>query len=60
MPILGSLIKGAIGIRSRIPTRSSVHRQQINQLLKLLTRAQSTAFGAHYKFSEMSLMEDPY
>jgi len=59
MPILGSLIKGAIGIRSRIPNRSSVHKQQINQLLKLLTRAQSTAFGTHYKFSEMSLMENP-
>ena len=59
MPILGSIIKGAIDIRSRIPSRSSVHKQQVKQLRKLLTKAQSTAFGEHYKFSELALLENP-
>lgn len=59
MPILGSIIKGAINIRARIPSRSSVHRQQVKQLQKLLTKAQSTAFGEAYNFSEMALLENP-
>src|SRR5688572_5291637 len=59
MPILGSIIKSAIDIRSRIPSGSNVHKQQVRQLGKLLTRAQFTAFGRHYRFTELSFMEDP-
>jgi hypothetical protein len=59
MPILGSIIKSAIDIRSRIPSGSNVHKQQVRQLRKLLTRAQFTAFGRQYHFTELSLMEDP-
>jgi len=59
MPILGSIIKGAIGIRSRIPGRTNVYKQQYAQLRKLITRAQFTDFGAAYNFSELSLLEDP-
>lgn len=59
MPIIGSLIKGAIDIRSKIPTRSSVQKQQTRQLLKLLTKAQSTALGTKYRFTELALLEDP-
>ena len=59
MPTLGSIIKGAIDIRARIPSRSSVHKQQIKQLRKLLTKAQATSFGMHYKFSELALLENP-
>ncbi len=59
MPILGTIIKSAIDIRSRIPTRKNVYKQQIKQLQKLLTKAQFTQFGTQFKFSEMALMEDP-
>jgi hypothetical protein len=59
MPILGSIIKGAIDIRSRIPTRKNVYKQQVKQLRKLITKAQFTDFGAQFNFSEMILQEDP-
>lgn len=59
MPILGSIIKGAIGIRSRIPARTNVYKQQYSQLRKLITKAQFTDFGVAYNFSELSLLEDP-
>ncbi len=59
MPILGSIIKGAIGIRSRIPARKNIYRQQVKQLRKLLSKAQFTDFGAQFGFSQMSLMDDP-
>lgn len=59
MPILGSIIKGAIDIRSRIPTRKNVHKQQIKQLHKLIAKAKFTDFGTHFNFNELSLQEDP-
>jgi GH3 auxin-responsive promoter len=59
MAVLGSIIKGAINIRSRIPARKNVYKQQIKQLKKLLTKAQFTAFGQQYNFSEMLLLDDP-
>jgi len=59
MPILGSIIKSAIDIRSRIPTRSSVYKQQVRQLHKLIGKAQFTDFGKHFRFSEMVLESDP-
>jgi hypothetical protein len=59
MPILGSIIKGAIDIRSRIPKLSNAYKQQIRQLHKLLNKAQFTSFGKKFRFSDMLLMEDP-
>lgn len=59
MPILGSIIKSAIDIRSRIPTRRNAYNQQVKQLQKLITKAQFTDFGKQFNFSELSLMEDP-
>lgn len=59
MPILGSIIKSAIDIRSRIPTRRSVYKQQIRQLHKLLVKAQFTDFGKNFHFNEMVLETDP-
>ena len=59
MPILGSIIKRAIDIRSRIPTRKNVYKQQIRQLRKLLSKAQFTDFGVQFEFGQMALMEDP-
>jgi hypothetical protein len=59
MPILGSIIKSAIDIRARIPARRNAYKQQVKQLQKLLTKAQFTQFGMHFKFTELALMEDP-
>jgi hypothetical protein len=59
MPILGSIIKSAIDIRSRIPARKNVYNQQVKQLQKLITKAQFTAFGSHFNFTELSLQNDP-
>jgi hypothetical protein len=59
MPILGSIIKSAIDIRSRIPSRSNVYKQQVRQLQRLLDKAQFTAFGERFRFSELAFMEDP-
>lgn len=59
MPILGSIIKSAIDIRSRIPARKNVYKQQVRQLQKLITKAQLTEFGVQFDFQNMALMEDP-
>lgn len=59
MPILGSIIKSAIDIRGIIPARKNIYKQQMKQLIKLLTRTQDTAFGKHYNFNEILLNEDP-
>ncbi|MFO0358218.1 MAG: GH3 auxin-responsive promoter family protein [Sphingobacteriaceae bacterium] len=59
MPILGSIIKGAIDLRGRIPVRSNVYKQQIRQLRKLLAKAEYTEFGKSYNFSQMLVEEDP-
>lgn len=59
MPILGSIIKGAINIRSRIPTLQSTYSQQLKQLKKLIEKSQDTSFGREFNFSDMILMSDP-
>jgi len=59
MPILGSIIKSAIDIRSRIPARRNVYKQQVKQLLRLIDKAQDTAIGKQFGFHELSLMSDP-
>lgn len=59
MPILGSIIKGAIDIRSRIPARSNSYKQQLKQLRKLLAKAEFTDFGIQYGFSTILEAEDP-
>ncbi len=59
MPILGSLIKGAIDLRGRIPLRKNIYKQQVKQLRKLLTKAEYTQFGKHYGFNNLLLEEDP-
>lgn len=59
MPILGSIIKQVISVRSKIPARKNVYKQQIRQLRKLLLKAQFTEFGKKYKFNELVLLEDP-
>jgi hypothetical protein len=59
MPILGSIIKGAIDIRSRLSVKSSFYKQQARQLRWLLSRAENTAMGRHFNFADLALREDP-
>jgi len=59
MPLLGSLIKSAYALR-HMPVelkqnRKDAVRAQEKQLIKLLRKAQFTAFGEHYKFNELLL-----
>ncbi len=62
MPILGSIIKRAIELRSKMPaifqTRDAA-RAQKKELKKLLKKASSTAFGEHYAFHEILKSSDP-
>ncbi len=62
MPILGSVIKRAIELRSKMPvlfqTRNA-GRAQKKELKKLLKKASSTAFGEHYNFPDILKSPDP-
>jgi hypothetical protein len=58
MPILGSIIKRTIDIRGKIPHWRNPYRLQVKMLRKLLTKAQNTAFGQHYKFDKILLEDD--
>ncbi len=61
MPILGSVIKRAIELRSKMPaifqTRNAA-RAQKKELKKLLKKASSTAFGEHYGFYKILKSSD--
>lgn len=60
MPIIGSIIKSAIDISSKIPLegrKPSAIQSQRKVLRKLLRKAQLTSFGEAYNFSQM-LKED--
>lgn len=59
MAILGSIIKGAIGLSGRIPLRKNVYKQQVKQLRKLLDKAEDTALGRHFGFTQLLQQEDP-
>lgn len=58
MAILGSIIKSTINIRGKIPHWKDPYKLQKKQLKKLLTKAQNTAFGQHYKFDRILLEKD--
>lgn len=58
MAILGSIIKRTIDIRGKIPHWKNPYKLQVKQLRKLLTKAQNTAFGQHYKFDRILLEKD--
>lgn len=62
MPILGSIIKGAIEFPSKIPFEkvrnlSPIRKQQIT-LRKLISRAQYTALGEEYEFGDLLKKKD--
>src|SRR5438552_2273620 len=58
MAIIGSIIKSAIDIRSRLPARRNVYNQQLRQLKKLLRKAQFTDFGRQYQFTRLLMQEE--
>ncbi|NTW33953.1 MAG: GH3 auxin-responsive promoter family protein, partial [Bacteroidetes bacterium] len=61
LPILGSIIKSAIELRSKIPLdslRPKAYSAQKRTLKKLLRKASITAFGEHYQFSEILKKKD--
>ncbi len=67
MPILGSIIKSAIELRSRMPKEKKREPEKIDALKaqkkllkKLVSRAIQTAFGEHYNFSEIIKEKDLY
>ncbi len=54
MAILGSILKKAIEIRGkRTPKAQTAFKQQAKVLRKLVKKAEFTAFGDHYHFSEL-------
>jgi len=54
MPLLGSIIKGGISLRSRIQFERYTPEQHQKKVLKqLLAKAQFTLFGQTYKFSRI-------
>ncbi len=60
MAILGSIVKKTIEVGARIPKRNlTPYRQQVKTLKKLLTKAKYTAFGEHYKFSQILQNKNP-
>ncbi len=62
MPILGSVIKRAIELRSKMPSifqSKNPEKTQRKELKKLLRKAGSTAFGEHYGFLDMVKSKDP-
>jgi len=61
MPIIGSIIKRAIELRSKMPTRQVKINPVIKQqkvLKKLIRKAQLTSFGETYKFSDILKSKD--
>ncbi len=57
MPILGSIIKGAIGFPSKIPLEKIIKHSPVKQqeitLRKLIRKAQYTSVGEAYDFGDM-------
>ncbi len=63
MPILGTIIKSAIELRSKIPIESlktqNPYKVQVKTLRRLLRKAQITAFGEAFGFQEILRHRDP-
>ncbi|MFM2207365.1 MAG: hypothetical protein RL213_1340 [Bacteroidota bacterium] len=60
MPFLGALIKQGLRLGSRVRLRAaSPVRQQNKELSRLLSKAQHTAFGKEYGFSDILSATDP-
>lgn len=60
MALLGKILKRTIELGSKLPRlrTSDGYEQQVDTLKKLLTKAEFTAFGEHYKFSKLLNEQD--
>lgn len=60
MAILGSIVKSAITLKHNLSTTTeNPVQQQQEQLLNLLDRARTTAFGIYYGFSDITKASNP-
>ena len=63
MALIGKAIKRALTLQttlSKVRRRQSADKMQEKTFLKLLRKAQHTAFGNHYAFDEILKATDPY
>jgi hypothetical protein len=59
MAILGGVIKKAIDLNGLINREPNPYKAQKTVLLQLLKKARLTAFGRHYRFTEILNSQDP-
>lgn len=59
MAIIGEIIKRAINVNGLIATEQAAADAQVDVLMDLLMRAQHTAFGRKYQFSDILASPDP-
>lgn len=57
--ILGSILKRAVDLSGKIPKKKNYYAQQVKVLKKLMRKAEYTAFGEHYHFSQLLEEIDP-
>ena len=61
MPVLGSLIKQGLKLSTRVKLRSNTPGYyQKREFIRLISKAESTAFGKQYGFNEILNSENPY
>ena len=56
MPFVGSIIKKALELKSKLPgerKKTLPHKEQLKQIKKLLRKGQITAFGEYFRFDEI-------
>ena len=58
MAVIGAIIKGLINLRGVVVPNPAPEKDQEKVLRQLLEKAKDTAFGKHYKFSEILAADD--
>lgn len=58
MPLIGKIIKKVVDVGSHLATEEDALKAQDEVLLKLLRKAENTAFGKHYQFANILAAED--
>lgn len=58
MPLIGKIVKKVIDISSSLSSREGALKAQEEVLEMLLQKAENTAFGKHYRFSEILAAKD--
>lgn len=58
MPVIGSIIKRAIDLKGKIPSKVNPEKAQRRVLKRLIRKAQLTAFGEEYNFTDILRHKD--